>query len=114
MSAIAEIRGQRDAAVAAGVHPVFLVEDDYRIALLEAEAAFISAFTSKIEDPGSGWSGPWQAHHAGHGPAGAGTRADLAPRQEQTGGPPALGSVNTARPGAGTRQAGRARRSRNE
>ena len=34
MSAIAEIRGQRDAAVAAGVHPVFLVEDDYRIALL--------------------------------------------------------------------------------
>ena len=113
-SATAEIRGQRDAAVAARVHPLFLVEDDYRIALLEAEAAFITTFTGKIEDPGSGWSGPWQAHHAGHGPAGAGTRADPAPRQEQTGGPPALGSGNTARPGAGTRQAGRARRSRNE
>ena len=60
-SATAEIRGQRDAAVAARVHPLFLVEDDYRIALLEAEAAaFITTFTGKIEDPGSGWSGPWQ------------------------------------------------------
>jgi DNA-binding PadR family transcriptional regulator len=66
VSAAAEIRAQRDAAVANGVHPVFLVEDDYRIALLEAEAAFITDFTSKIEDPGDGWSGPWRAHHASH------------------------------------------------
>jgi hypothetical protein len=82
-SATAEIRGQRDAAVAVGVHPVFLVEDDYRIALLEAEAAFITTFTSKIEDPGSGWSGPWQAHHAGHDPGQAGTQADPAARREE-------------------------------
>lgn len=58
------IRHQRDAAVAGGVHPVFLVEDDYRIALLEAEAAFITDFLGKIEDPENGWSGPWQAYHA--------------------------------------------------
>lgn len=63
-SATAEIRGQRDATVAGGVHPVFLVEDDYRIALLEAEAAFITAFPCKIEDPENGRSGPWQAYHA--------------------------------------------------
>src|SRR5690606_7566104 len=31
----------RDDAIAGGVHPVFLVEDDYRLRLLEAEHAFI-------------------------------------------------------------------------
>jgi DNA-binding PadR family transcriptional regulator len=76
MSTAAEIRDQRDAAVAAGVHPVFLVEDDYRIALLEAEAAFITTFTGKIEDPQNGWSGPWQAHHASHYPSEAETQAN--------------------------------------
>jgi DNA-binding PadR family transcriptional regulator len=83
MSATAEIRSQRDAAVATGVHPVFLIEDDYRIALLEAEAAFITTFTSKIEDPGSGWSGPWRAHHASRDPGQAGTQADPAAQREE-------------------------------
>ena len=82
-SATAEIRSQRDAAVAAGVHPMFLVEDDYRIALLEAEAAFITTFTSKTEDPGSGWSGPWRAHHASRDPGQAGTRANPAAQREE-------------------------------
>lgn len=83
MSATAEIRSQRDAAVATGVHPMFLIEDDYRIALLEAEAAFITTFTSKIEDPGSGWSGPWRAHHASRDPGQAGTQADPAAQREE-------------------------------
>ncbi len=74
MSATAEIRVQRDAAVANGVHPVFLVEDDYRIALLEAETAFITTFIRKIEDPGDGWSGSWQAHLASHDPGEAAPR----------------------------------------
>ena len=72
----AEIRGQRDAAVAAGVHPIFLVEDDYRIALLQAETAFITSFVDKIENPENGWSGSWQADHANHGTAEAGTQGD--------------------------------------
>jgi len=75
VSAAAEIRGQRDAAVAGGVHPVFLVEDDYRIALLEAEASFITALTGKIEDPESGWSGPWKAFHAAQEPGQPGIQA---------------------------------------
>ena len=75
-SAIAEIGNQRDAAVAGGVHPVFLIEDDYRIALLEAEAAFITAFIAKIGDPGNGWSGPWQAYHGSQQPGEARTQAD--------------------------------------
>ena len=71
----AEIRGQRDAAVTAGVHPIFLIEDDYRIALLQAETAFITSFVDKIEDPENGPSTSWQAYHASHDPAGAGTQA---------------------------------------
>lgn len=63
-SLAAEIRSQRDATVASGVPPVFLVEDDYRIALLDAEAFFITAFLAKIEDPEQDWSRPWQALHA--------------------------------------------------
>ena len=75
-SAVAEIRGQRDATVATGVHPVFLVEDDYRIALLEAEASFITSFLAKIDDPENGWSGPWQAYHASRDPGQAANQAD--------------------------------------
>src|SRR6516164_1207153 len=69
-SAAAEIRGQRDATVATGVPPLFLIEDDYRIALLDAEASFITTFLAKIEDPENGWSGAWQAYHDSHGPGG--------------------------------------------
>jgi DNA-binding PadR family transcriptional regulator len=71
-SATDEIRGQRDATVAAGVHPVFLIEDDYRIALLQAEAAFITSFVDKIE---GGWAAPWEAHRASHEASDVGTPA---------------------------------------
>src|SRR6266498_5278533 len=33
----AEIRGQVDSTLAANVHPLFLIEEEYRLALLEAE-----------------------------------------------------------------------------
>ena len=75
-SAVAEIGDQRDATVATGVPPVFLIEDDYRIALLDAEASFITTFIAKIEDPENGWSGPWQAYHASQDPGQAGNQAD--------------------------------------
>jgi len=52
---------------------VFLIEDDYRIALLQAEAAFITSFVDKIE---GGWAAPWQAHRARHEASGAGTPAN--------------------------------------
>ena len=37
-----------------GVHPLFLVEEDYRLALLDAEAAFIKDFIERITDPHTG------------------------------------------------------------
>lgn len=52
----ADIEAERDRCTEAGIHPVFLVEDDYRLALLRAEQDFIAAFITKIEDPGYGWA----------------------------------------------------------
>lgn len=61
----AELSRTRDAAIAAGVHPVFLVEDEYRSALLSAEADFVAGFIDRIADADSDWAAPWRAHHAG-------------------------------------------------
>ena len=63
----------RDRTVTGGVHPLFLVEDDYRVALLDAEAAFIRELLTTMNDPASGWTGPWEAHHSGA--AGNGAKA---------------------------------------
>jgi len=59
----AEIRHLIDRTVAAGVHPLFLVEEDYRLALLDAESSFVERFIDQITDPETGWGRPWaQAH----------------------------------------------------
>ncbi|MFI9815047.1 PadR family transcriptional regulator [Saccharothrix variisporea] len=57
----AEIRGLLDSAV--GVHPLFLVEEEYRIALLDAEVAFVEGFIDRIEDPETGWGPMWAGFH---------------------------------------------------
>lgn len=56
------IRTTADETVAGGVHPIFLVEDEYRCALLDAEAAFIRGLLARIADPAAGWAAFWQAH----------------------------------------------------
>ena len=55
----AEIRALIDDTLAAGVHPLFLVEEDYRLALLDAESAFVADFIARITDPDAGWQRPW-------------------------------------------------------
>ncbi|MEJ2857107.1 MULTISPECIES: PadR family transcriptional regulator [unclassified Saccharothrix] len=57
----AEIRGLLDEA--ADVHPLFLVEEEYRIALLDAEVAFVEGFIDRIEDPETGWGPMWAGFH---------------------------------------------------
>lgn len=74
VTAIAEIGAVRDDALAKGVAPVFLVEDQYRIALLEAEASFVTTLIGVITDPETGWAQPWAAHHAAQQAAGADSR----------------------------------------
>ncbi len=58
-----EIRGLVDATVAQGVHPLFLVEEEYRLALLEAELGFVEDLIGRITDPESGWAALWAQFH---------------------------------------------------
>jgi hypothetical protein len=49
------------------VDPIFLVEDDYRAALLDAEMAFIHRLIARIADPAGGWADSWQSYHQDSG-----------------------------------------------
>jgi DNA-binding PadR family transcriptional regulator len=55
----AETQELVDQTLAAGVHPLFLVEEDYRLALLDAESAVVERLIQQITDPDTGWSRPW-------------------------------------------------------
>jgi len=59
----AEIRELIDTTLAADVHPLFLVEEEYRLALLDAESAFVERFVERITDPETGWQRPWGEFH---------------------------------------------------
>lgn len=68
----AEIRTLVDSTLATGQHPLFMVEEEYRLALLDAETLFIERFIAQITDPDNGWGPPWAAFHAGGTAAGNG------------------------------------------
>ena len=54
-----EIRDLIDRTLAEGTHPLFLVEEEYRIALLDADAAFVRDLIERITDPDDGWAPLW-------------------------------------------------------
>jgi len=58
-----EIRSMIDNTLAKGVPGLFLVEEDYRLALLDAEASFIERFIGQITDPENGWGPEWAQFH---------------------------------------------------
>ena len=58
-----EIRDLIDTTLAGGVHPLFLVEEEYRLALLEAETDFVERFIDNIVDPKTGWGPLWDQFH---------------------------------------------------
>jgi DNA-binding PadR family transcriptional regulator len=58
-----EIRGLIDTALARGLHPLFLVEEDYRLALLDAESSFVERFIEQITHPQTGWGPLWAQFH---------------------------------------------------
>jgi DNA-binding PadR family transcriptional regulator len=62
----AEIRGVIDGALAGEVHPLFLIEEEYRLALLDAESAFCERFIDQINNPETGWGPMWEKLHSGH------------------------------------------------
>jgi DNA-binding PadR family transcriptional regulator len=58
-----EIRGLIDATLARGISELFLVEEEYRLALLAAEIAFVGEFIAKITDDQTGWGAQWARFH---------------------------------------------------
>ena len=58
-----ETRELMDGALAQGVHPLFLIEEEYRLAMLQAESAFVGGFLDRITDAGTGWGPQWAAFH---------------------------------------------------
>jgi DNA-binding PadR family transcriptional regulator len=59
----AEIRALVDDARAQGVPDLFLVEEEYRLALLETESAFVERLIQRITDPDTGWGPMWAQFH---------------------------------------------------
>ena len=59
----AEIRTQIDQAEADGVAGLFLVEEEYRLAMVAAESAFVERFLHQITDPDTGWAPMWAQFH---------------------------------------------------
>ena len=59
----AEIRDLIGTAQAGGLHPLFLVEEEYRLAQLDAESAFVERFIGQITDPETGWGPMWAQFH---------------------------------------------------
>jgi DNA-binding PadR family transcriptional regulator len=63
---VARVRAETQAmisqAVADGLAPLFLVDEEYRVALLDAESAFLDRLIARITDPDTGWAGPWAEH----------------------------------------------------
>ena len=59
----AEIRSLIDATLAQGVPELFLIEEEYRLALLVAETSFVEQFIGKITDPETGWGPAWAQFH---------------------------------------------------
>ena len=55
----AEIESAMRQAAEAGVPALFLVEEEYRLAVLDAEVAFCRRFRERILDPTTGWRAAW-------------------------------------------------------
>jgi len=55
-----EIRALIDDALAAGVDPVFLIEEEYRLDLLDAESSFVARLIERINEPQSDFGLAWR------------------------------------------------------
>lgn len=52
-----------DRTLAQGVPALFLVEEEYRLALLDAESVFVERFIEQITHPQTGWGRSWAEFH---------------------------------------------------
>ncbi|WP_020579113.1 PadR family transcriptional regulator [Actinopolymorpha alba] len=58
-----EILAEIDQAHAADVHPLFVIEEDYRLAIVDTEIAFVERFVDRITNPQDGWGPLWAEFH---------------------------------------------------
>ena len=68
-AARAQIRGVIDTSLGQGVPELFLIEEQYRLALLDAETAFVAEFIGQITDPQTGWAPLWAQFHGQPAPS---------------------------------------------
>ncbi len=59
----AETQDVIEQALAGELHPLFLIEEQYRLAMLDAESMFVTDFIDKITDPVTGWGPLWAQFH---------------------------------------------------
>ena len=48
---------------------LFLIEEEYRVALLDTESAFTARLIERMNNPGTEWMDPWAAFHGEDPPA---------------------------------------------
>lgn len=59
----AEITGLITDSLAQGVPELFLLEEEYRLALLDAEYGFVQRLVARMADPAADWITLWADHH---------------------------------------------------
>jgi DNA-binding PadR family transcriptional regulator len=65
---VAEIHGIVDETLRQGVPELFLIEEQYRLALLTAETGFVEHLIGRITDPDTGWGAMWAQFHGESAP----------------------------------------------
>lgn len=58
-----ELRAHIKHVAAAGLHPLFLIEEEYRLVQMDAELTFVERFIERINDPQAGWGRMWAEFH---------------------------------------------------
>lgn len=59
-----ETQGVIERALASELHPLFVIEEEYRIAMLTSEMTFVAGFIDKITNPETGWGPLWAQFHS--------------------------------------------------
>ena len=59
-----ETRQMIQSTLASGVHPLFQIEEEYRVAMQEAETHFVEQFINRITNAEDGWGRMWAQFHS--------------------------------------------------
>jgi DNA-binding PadR family transcriptional regulator len=81
----AQTRRQIETVLAQGVPELFLIEEQYRLAIDDAESTYVTALIDRITDPQTGWGPMWaQFHGETFPPQASPAQAPPDPERQQT------------------------------